>query len=222
VVAAVNFRGYVRPIRAFLERTSREDRTVTTRRHGESTILSAKDGMGLCFAEGTVLVSDDAESLDAVLDRAARPPASSPPATRSREMTDLASRFDVYGVMTRPASATLALHVLLGMDDHSLAEPPPGVEELTGARFGIDIVSGDLAQGLLELTYAREEAAAAAARALEGGLSEKADRLAEDGLGLRWTTQVAGPKLTLDLRFEGLTHALEKSMSEPRGRGRAP
>jgi hypothetical protein len=71
------------------------------------------------------------------------------------------------------------------------------------------------------LTYAGAQAAAAAIGSLEGGLAQKAGGLADEGLEFRWTARTEGPKLTLDLRFDGLTRALEKSMAEPRARRRA-
>lgn len=211
-IAALNFHAYVRPMRAVFERTLKGKPGVTTERHGDHTILRLDGGraLALCFADGTLLVSDRVELLRSVLDRFSQPASLAVPAPP--ETPALPGEWDSWGAMTAAASARMLVTGLLAAGGYTPEEQPPQVEQLVGARFGLDVVSADEMKALLHLFYASEAAASEAAPIVQTSLDEIGRRAEANGFQLRSSQRGDGPRLEVELQLGGLTEAMERRL----------
>jgi hypothetical protein len=199
-VAALNFRVYVRPIRALIERMADDRRVATRVRHGGETIVVFSGGTALCFVGGTLLLSDDAGLVRSVLDRAAAP--GSPPPTLPAELTRLTGGWDSSGVMSQPETAgALVARVF------DAGEAPDDLAP-AGARFGIDAQPGDEVRAFLDLAFPSDADAEAAGPAVDAAFQDARRRAEAAGVRLRLGQRRQGARLVIDVEAGGLAAAL--------------
>lgn len=224
-VAAINFRGLVRPVGLFVQRVLKSERGTRVVTHGDQEVLAVSDRAALCFAEGTLLFGSDPASLVAVLDRWdgwGRGTPSEPPL--SAAVRDLAGRYDVYGAFQRPEEAEAFLEFFA-----SAAGLPPGSEGgrpwtpgLVRLRFAADVRSGDEIQALAELLYESPESARAARDGLVELVSGLQHEAAANGLTLKGGPGPAeGAQIKVDLDLLGLRAGLRSwsaKLARPRRR----
>ena len=223
IVLAVNFRRFVRPARLMVEKLASQDPGVARLRHGAHEIIRFKQGVSLCFAGGTVLVSDRIELLRAVLDRLDGSLKQTTPLRSA--VGGLAGSWDLYGVMERAGEAQF---VALALLDTPTGEPAPDeatmlvFQALEKARFGVDVVSASELKGFLALTYADAEAAGQAEGGLKRRLEALAERAAEIGMRLEHRTSLMGAELRTEVELAGLDTLVEywvsRSTRAERGR----
>jgi hypothetical protein len=237
-IAAVNFKMYVRPIRAMIERSSSNDRNVKRIQYRNETILSFGSGASICFAGGTLLYSDGVERIRAVLDRAAYAKGTVPSIPSS--LAGPPGPWDARGTLNDPthAVALLALLLSFAQPDSPKAPTPPAeaasaeavpavgaATALTSAGFGIDAQSGNRIRALLVLGYPDARQAAAAAAALEPTLGQARERAQAAGMVLATAARVQDRSVNVELQADAIGTAisdwatrLKEKQSRDRGR----
>jgi len=198
-VAAVNFRQFVRPVRALLERTFGSDPKTRVLVHRETRILVQPGGSGLGFSGGTLLFAERARRLTAVLDRLAEG-GDAPPAPLA--LPELSGRWDLYGTLDRPREARSFAAPLLGED------VPSG---LSRARFGLDVQTADEAHGLADFEFESADLARSARPLFATALVDWRQRAKEEaGLDVSFDESLDGQRLRTEVRLSGLRAAIAR------------
>jgi hypothetical protein len=198
-VAALNLRTYVRPMRLFFEKMA-DDRVSRKSQHRGETLIALPGGTTVCFAGGTLLVSDEADLVRAVLDREAAAPAVPPTLP-----PDAVPRgWDVSGTMRDAEAAALLLARLVPeTSEVALGESPRPVQ----ARFGIDAKPRDRLRGMLELSFATAADAAAAMPWMERNVADLRGRAAAENVPFEASLKTDGLRIVLEVEGTGLAAA---------------
>ena len=191
VVAAVNPRGLTNLLHFVLARGD----TLVGKHRGHDLLRMGDRAWGSLLG-GTLLVSNEEEALkrgiDRVLDGGGRPAPPPPDLGLPSHDWDLTGSVDG--------------------DDRELAktlwgdEPPPaGVRR---ALLGFDVATSDVTNGRVVVDCDSPQSAQSAALALDRRAAERAEKLAEKGLGLRATSRVEGSRAVLDWDVRGVDAAI--------------
>jgi hypothetical protein len=200
VVAAVNPRGMTNLLHFVLARGN----TLQGQHRGHDLLRLSDHAWGSLLG-GTLLVSNEEEALrhgiDRVLDGT---PTSAPPPP---DLGVPAHQWDLTG--TVEGNETELATTLWGDEP-----PPPGVRR---AMLGIDVATSDTTNGRVIVECDSPEAASGAALALDRRAAERAEELAEKGLGLRATSRVDGTRAVLDWDISGVNNALAAWIAKTQG-----
>lgn len=225
---AANFRGFVRPIRAIITSAARgEGGHGSVYTHAGHEVTRFSNGSALSFAGGTLLWADQAELVEAALDRVeAETEAAGPAFLPEGAYQRLTAGHVLVGAADNRTGHLTALardSILARAEDADedgpeppaeAPEPPPNpllalVERLEATTFAVAIPSADRADVTLTgvaLDTAAAEAWRAALAERLGGLRERA---AAEGLEVEPVLGVAGRDVTLVLRISGLRSLID-------------
>ena len=226
IALAANFRGLVRPIRAFLTSAMKgkgSDATVHT--HAGRDVAVFPNGSALSFAGGTLLWSDSAELVEAALDRAQSGTAAGQPGFLPEGAYERlkAGHVLVAAAHNRGSFLTAALmeameaprYGAVGDEHASTAERSPHpfaalAERLQAATLAVAVPSADRADVTLTGLTRDEGAAEAWRTALTEYLDGLRERIAASGLDLAHELAVDRRDVTLVLHLSGLQHLADE------------
>ncbi|MBD3868624.1 MAG: hypothetical protein IFK94_10915 [Acidobacteria bacterium] len=171
-------------------------------------IIDDGEGLALCFASGTILVSRTGGAIESFLDRA--DDAGSDPAVKTdlaADATTLATDWDFYGVVTNENGALVEL--LRSLD----REPGPEWNAVGKIVLGVDIAGSDEIGTEIRLTIKDPEDRKRMAD-LYIGQEALPEDLSVEGLVTEQTVTMEGEELIVFLNVTGLRTALRSWFDE--------
>ncbi len=212
VVAALNFRVMVRPLKAAILFASRADEEVPETYRGYE-LVSLDDDDYLTFVGSTLLVASSRASLERALDRI------EDGTVDQAKLVSMApdGEWDAAGSLTNEDGSVA--RVLADVDVPEGAED----EELR-LGFGVDVVSADEIDAEIVLHCRDRERALLWLEALTAHFEKLKARAAEDGFELDYEAVAVGERVESSLRLSGVeaavaeffAHVIEfESVSEP-------
>ncbi len=205
IIAALNFRTFVRPIAAMFSFAAKQEADSLHRVYNGFDVYELEKDEGLVsWVDSTLLFATSAEALERALDRVASNATvggvSEPPSSQ----VDLEGAWDLTGRLRNDGG--LLVDWFNGMGDQT-TELPSASENLE-LQFGIDIATGSLVRSQI-LLEARDTAEAEAWQAvLVERLNRLDERALEEGMTPSITTRIEGTRVYADIEMSDVENAV--------------